>query len=113
MIPTPGERRSPVRKILRWVELSALAVCVVLPALAEDGKALYESKCAICHGKDGVAKSIAKGSANFNDPAWQKVNDAAAIAKVAGAGKNKMPAFKEKLTEDQLKAIADYMKTLK
>ena len=103
-----------MRKTLGWVALAAFAAFFVLPALAaEDGKALFDSKCAMCHGKDGVAKATAKGSANFNDPAWQKANDAAAIVKLTTEGKNKMPAFKEKLKAEQLQAIADYIKTLK
>jgi mono/diheme cytochrome c family protein len=43
-----------------------------LVAADADGSALYSKKCAMCHGADGVAKATAKGSANFNDPAWQK-----------------------------------------
>jgi cytochrome c6 len=96
------------------VALAAFSAVAAAPALAaEDGKALYESKCAMCHGKDGVAKSTAKGSANLNDPAFQKANDAAAIVKLTTEGKNKMPAYKEKLSAEQLQAIADYIKTLK
>ncbi|HEX6852760.1 MAG TPA: cytochrome c [Candidatus Polarisedimenticolaceae bacterium] len=93
---------------------SAFLFLFAVPAFAEpDGKALYESKCAMCHGKDGVAKPMAKGSANFNDPAFQKANDAAAIAKVASEGKNKMPAYKDKLSAADIQAIAAHVKTLK
>ena len=100
-----------IRPLLALVPVAAL---IVLPALAaEDGKTLYEAKCALCHGKDGVAKSTAKGSANLNDPEWQKANGAEAIAKVAAEGKNKMPKYQEKLTPDQIKLIAEYVKTLK
>ena len=103
-----------MRKPVGWTALAAFAALLVVPAFAaEDGKALYESKCAMCHGKDGVAKPMAKGSANLNDAAWQKANDAAAIVKLVTEGKNKMPAFKEKLKAEQVQAIADYIKTLK
>ena len=89
-------------------------LAIAQPALAEvDGKALYESKCAMCHGKDGVAKPMAKGSSNFNDPAYQQANDAAAIAKVTSEGKNKMPAYKGKLSDAEIQAIAAHVKTLK
>jgi cytochrome c6 len=79
---------------------------------AEDGKALYESKCALCHGKDGVAKPAAKGSKNFNDPAFQSATSAEAVAKMIEDGKNKMPAFKSKLTPEQIQAVAAHVKTL-
>ena len=94
---------------------SALVLALAAPAAAADpdGKALYDSKCAMCHGKDGVAKPMAKGSANLNDPAYQAANDAAAITKVVNDGKNKMPAYKGKLTDPEIQAIVAHVKTLK
>lgn len=97
--------------------LSVAAVLAMVAALgaahASDGKALYDAKCAMCHGKDGVAKPMAKGSLNFNSEEFQKSMDAAAIAKTATDGKNKMPAYKGKLTDEDIQAIAEYVKTLK
>lgn len=103
-----------MKKVLACVTLLALAM-VLAPAAgaAEDGKALYESKCAMCHGKDGVAKPMAKGSKNFNDPAFQKEMTAESITKLVEDGKGKMPASKGKLTPEQIKAVADYVKTIK
>lgn len=97
-----------------WV-LSVVALVAVLsvPAFAEgkpDGKALYGSKCAMCHGADGVAKPMAKGSRNFNDAAFTASTDE--ISKVVMAGKNKMPKMEGKLTAEETAAIAEYVKTL-
>jgi mono/diheme cytochrome c family protein len=75
-----------------------------------DGKALYASKCAMCHGADGVAKSTGKGSANFNDPAYQASVEE--IVKVTAEGKNKMPKYAEKLTPEEIKAVAEHVKSL-
>jgi cytochrome c6 len=98
----------------RTLALLALLALVLVPALAEgDGKALYDKKCAICHGTDGVAKKMAEGSANLNDPEWQKVNGADSIVKVTTEGKGKMKGFEGKLTEEEIQQIADYVKTLK
>jgi cytochrome c6 len=103
-----------MRRSLALILGAAFLLGVSATAFAEvDGKALYESKCAMCHGKDGVAKPMAKGSANLNDPAFQKANDAAAIAKVATEGKNKMPAYKGKLSDAEIQAVAAHVKTLK
>ncbi len=95
------------------VVMMALAFCLaVAPAFAaEDGKALYGAKCAMCHGADGVAKKMAAGARNFNDAAFKKEMTADAIAKVAMDGKGKMKAVK--LTEPEAKAIGEYVSALK
>lgn len=77
-----------------------------------DGKALYSSKCAMCHGADGVAKKMAAGSANLNDAAWQEKATLESIEQVIRDGKGKMPKS-DKLTAEQVTAIATYVKTLK
>ena len=106
-----------MKKGLTVAAIVVVALAVGLPAVAADappdGKALYASKCAMCHGADGVAKKMAEGSGNFNDPEWQKKTPAETIEKNIHAGKNKMPKFEGKLTEDQIKAVAAYVKTLK
>jgi len=79
---------------------------------ADDGKSLYDTKCALCHGKNGVAKPAAAGSKNFNDAAFQAGSSADAIAKMIVDGKGKMPAYKNKLTPSQIGAIAAHVKTL-
>ena len=94
--------------------LVAFAFCLaVAPAFAaEDGKALYDSKCAMCHGADGVAKKMAAGSKNFNDPAWKKTATVDGVVKDIKEGKGKMKAMGDKLNADQMKAIAEYVLTL-
>ena len=95
------------------LSILALVAAAALPAwAAEDGKALYEQKCAMCHGKDGVAKPSGKGSRNFNDPEYQKSATAEQIAKITADGKDKMPGYKSKLSAEQIQAIAAHVKTL-
>lgn len=92
----------------------ALAFCLaVVPSFAgEDGKALYGSKCAMCHGTDGVAKKMGAPAKNFNDPAWKKGETSDAIVKIVHDGKGKMKGLGDKVSADQAKAIADYVLTL-
>jgi cytochrome c6 len=88
-------------------------VLAAVPAFAaEDGKALYGSKCAMCHGADGVAKKMAEGAKNFNDPAWKKTMTGDSISKIIKEGKGKMKGLGEKVNADQAKAIAEYVLTL-
>jgi mono/diheme cytochrome c family protein len=86
---------------------------LTIPALAdEDGKKLYESKCAMCHGNDGVAKKMAEGSKNLNDPAWKKTVTVEAVVKDISDGKGKMKGMAGKLSPEQMTAIANYVMTL-
>ena len=82
--------------------------------LADDGEAqaLYDKKCAMCHGKDGVAKKMAEGSANLNDAAWQEATSVEDIVKTSTEGRGKMKGLEGKLTADEIKAVAGYVKTL-
>ena len=98
----------------RMVPIALLATFgLVVPVLAaEDGKALYESKCAMCHGMDGVAKKMGAGSKNFNDPAWKKTATVDAIVKDIKDGKGKMKGLGDKLSAEQMTAIAEYALTL-
>lgn len=69
---------------------------------------LYNSKCALCHAKDGAGTSSwkAKGQPDFKDAQWQKSRSDAQIADGIRNGRGKfMPAFKSKLTEEQINGL--------
>jgi cytochrome c6 len=105
--------------MMKKLALSVVALAVITLAsapvahAAADGKALYDAKCAMCHGKDGVAKPMAKGSANFNDAKWQAAQKAESLEAVITDGKGKMKGFKGKMTPEEIKAVAEYVKTMK
>lgn len=93
--------------------------CFFLTALtgmlaAQSAADLYKSKCQGCHGADGKASAIGKkmGAKDFSDPDVAKLTEADLI-KVTADGKNKMPAYKGKLTDDQIKELAKYIKSMK
>ncbi|HEX9185601.1 MAG TPA: c-type cytochrome [Vicinamibacteria bacterium] len=99
--------------VLLLAACAVIALAGVPAAQAADGKALYDGKCAMCHGKDGVAKATAKGSANLNDAKWQADTKAETIETVIADGKGKMKGYKDKMAADEIKAVATYVKTLK
>jgi cbb3-type cytochrome c oxidase subunit III len=92
----------------------ALAVCfslgVAAPVRAEDAKALYTSKCASCHGPDGKGQTAMGKKLGARDITALPASEAE-IAKAIEEGKPpKMLAYKGKLTPEQIKALASYVK---
>lgn len=88
---------------------------LLVPVVGADetaGKGLYEKKCAMCHGKDGVAKKLAAGSADLNDSEWQEKTTVEDIIAVTTDGKGKMPKYEGKLSPEEIKQIGEYVKTL-
>lgn len=82
----------------------------------EPGRKVFEAKCSICHGKDGNPKEAAGKAHRFKDGAWQSTITQADIEKIIAEGREredkKMPPFREKLTPDEIKAAAAYVKGL-
>ena len=101
-----------IKKVVALAAVFVFCLAGVPAFAAEDGKALYGAKCAMCHGADGVAKKMAAGAKNFNDPAWKKGETSDGIVKIVHEGKGKMKGLGEKVTAEQAKAIADYVLTL-
>jgi len=85
------------------------------PANASDDAAtLYKSKCASCHAADGSGDTPAgkkTGTHAFSSPEVQKMTDAQ-LTEATTNGKNKMPAYKGKLTDEQIKSLVAYVKEL-
>lgn len=94
-----------------------LAAAVLLAGsmcFAEDGAAIYKSKCAACHGPAGTPSAgMAKmmGIKPVSDPAMKGLSEAQIEATIKG-GKGKMKPVAG-LTDAQVKAVAAYFKTLK
>jgi mono/diheme cytochrome c family protein len=100
---------------LNRIAILCVAAFTAAPAVAQSGGAdTYKSKCAPCHGADGLAATPAGKmlkAASFKDPAIVKAQDAELIA-IVKSGKNKMPTFAGKLSDDQIKAAVAYIRTL-
>jgi cytochrome c6 len=77
---------------------------------------LFEKQCASCHGKDGRAKTIKgklKHARNLTDAEWQgKVSDERIFNSITN-GKEKMPAFRKKLSQEQIEALVTYVRAFK
>ncbi len=77
-------------------------------ALGADAAALFASKCAACHGKDGKGTAIGQ-KMGAKDITALKDNEAA-IATVISNGKGKMSAYKDKLSAEEIQSLAKFVK---
>jgi cytochrome c6 len=87
---------------------------IATAACADDAAALYKAKCAACHGADGTGNTPAGKKLNardFHSPEVMKQSDAELLDTTI-KGKNKMPAYKDKLKEDELKSLVAYVREL-
>lgn len=97
-----------------------LAVIVSAQAQAKpDGAKIFTTKCASCHAKDGkgsagIVKMFKLKDASVIDltlEATTKKTDAD-LTKVILAGRNRMPIFKGKLSDEEISAVIGYTRSL-
>jgi mono/diheme cytochrome c family protein len=102
-------------KLVLLIVAIAVALFLILPDLswaADDGAALYKTKCAACHGADLAGKPAAKAPSLISDES-KKESDADLTDMIANGGKDKkaMHAFANKgVTPDQVKMIVSYIR---
>lgn len=97
---------------------AALAAAILFAGVVgfaqSGGQAIYKARCQSCHGAEGVPNpGIAKimGVKPVTD-ASVKAHSAAQMIAITTNGKAKMPAFKGKLTDAQIKDSVEYFRTL-
>ncbi len=71
------------------------------------GKEVYTANCAKCHGDDGTAGLM--GSTDLS----KSILDLSQTTTIIEEGKGTMVPYKETLTPEQVKAVAEYVQSLK
>ena len=102
-------------KLFMATILFSLFTTISVSAIAQDSaEALYKSKCAACHGPDGAGTAAGKklGAKDFRSPEVTAKTDAE-LLDITKNGKGKMPAYGKSLTDDQIKSLIKYIRTLK
>lgn len=96
-------------KLIVLFVIFTLALSIAVPAFAADGAATYKAKCAACHGPEGQGKigPAVKGTALTAD----QITDLLVKGNDAKKAPHKKPVAG--LAADDVKAVADYVKTLK
>jgi mono/diheme cytochrome c family protein len=84
---------------------------------ARDAAAIFNGKCATCHGKDGRAKTFKakfNGARNLADADWQEsVTDERIFNSIANGRGKKMPAFSQKLSQAEIESLVTHVRGLK
>ncbi len=92
-----------------------LMMVLTVSAIAQNAaKDLFVSKCAICHGADGAAKTpMGKNLKirDFHSPDVQKQSDAD-LKTMITKGKGKMPAFEGKLSGEQIDLVVSHIREI-
>ncbi|HAO94270.1 MAG: hypothetical protein A2X99_02575 [Deltaproteobacteria bacterium GWB2_55_19] len=87
-------------------------------SFAADGAAVYKARCAMCHGADGQGTAMApafKASDYMKTAKDAEIADAITNGREGAAKKYKQFASgmpKQTLSEDDVKAMIEYLKTL-
>jgi mono/diheme cytochrome c family protein len=107
------------------MKITALLATALLGAAASayaaEAPDSWAKNCAACHGKDGAGHTPAGkkvGVKDLTDAAYQKTfsDDQAATSLKQGlkdkSGKDQMKPFADKLTDDEIKTLVAYVRTL-
>lgn len=99
-----------------WLLLAGLVLFLVhLPKLAaqQDAEDIYNHKCAVCHGKDGLGNTVKGKKVHVKDVHTNMKDSEAAMIKIVTDGKgDDMDSYKKEYTSDQIKALVDYYRSL-
>jgi cytochrome c6 len=79
------------------------------------GEEVYKAKCQMCHGANGEADTPTAKAMKVkpvSDPDIKKLTDEQMFDSTKN-GKGKMPAYKDKLTDQQIKDSVTYYRSLK
>ncbi len=107
-------------KTILFIGFSSMII-VTTPAHCENAKSIFENKCASCHGQDGKGQTKLGQKLEIRDLTDPKVQESMKDEEMFKAIKEgikkddttKMKAFGDKLTDEQIKALVAYVRSLK
>lgn len=101
-------------KLRLMLSIGSLVACALFTTASRadeaKGGVVYKAKCAMCHGADGSKSNPNMKALNSADV--QKQTDAQ-LTETTSKGKGKMPGYAGKLSDDEIKAVVAFLRTLK
>ncbi len=95
---------------------AALAAAILFAGAAgfaqSGGAAVYKAKCQSCHGAEGVPNPGIAKMMGVKPISEVRAHSAADMIATTTNGKAKMPAFKGKLSDAQIKDSVEYFRSL-
>jgi cytochrome c6 len=94
---------------------AAALIFAAVPAHAQNGGALFKAKCAPCHGPDGKGDTSMGKMLKVRDLSSAEVQKQtnAELTTIIEDGKGKMPAYKGKLSNGDIKELVSFIRSLK
>jgi cytochrome c6 len=86
------------------------------PSQLERGREVYTSNCGRCHGADGAGRTRMAEIVeppDMTDPAWRRQRSTSRMVASVSNGRGQMPAFKKKLSRQEIAAAVAYVRTFK
>jgi mono/diheme cytochrome c family protein len=109
-------RKAPRRTSLALALLSVVTTCITVTGMlqAQDAASdLYDHKCAVCHGKDGLGNTAKGKKVHVKDVHVNMKDSEADMIKAVTEGKgDDMDSYKKEFTADQIKALVAYYRSL-
>lgn len=93
----------------------AMTVALILPAMmrAQETDDIYNHKCAVCHGKDGLGNTVKGKKVHVKDVRTNMKDSEAEMVKIVTNGKgDDMDSYKKEYSPDQIKSLVEYYRTL-
>jgi len=99
---------------LWYLVVALFFICPSWLAAENDAASLFKSKCAMCHAEDGSGNTPSGKALKAKDLRSQETQSEsdAEISEVITKGRNKMPAFGQKLKPDQIQELVGYVRRL-
>jgi cytochrome c6 len=98
------------RKIIAF---AAIIIASASIGFGADAAATWAQNCASCHGKDGSGNTMMGKKLAVKDYTKEQSFSDAEATNVIKNGKGKMKAYKDKLSDADVKALVAYVRSLK